>query len=611
MLTPNTLLNGRYRIEKLIGQGGMGAVYKAHAEHLQLTVAVKEATVTDTGLLAAFSKEAQRLARLRHPALPRVIDHFVEGYGHYLVMEFIEGEDLGDKLQARGQPFSVDYVVALGDQLLQVLDYLHGQQPAIIHRDIKPQNLKVMPNGFLILLDFGLAKGGLTQQNTYGSRSLFGFSAGYAPPEQMNALGTDQRSDLYSVAATLWTLLTAQRAIDAQVREQAAKHGVPDPMRPANELNPQVPPLVAQALTNALALNPNQRPNSATQMRQQLQAEAERKRRSQQQAQDARRQAELERLRREAEAARRQAEVANRQAEREKQQRQAAERRQAELERQQRAAARQPRTVRPVTPPPVTAPLTSTTATHDQKTSHPTNDTTSSIAPLFPINSLDHLRLLWWTLVTPQQLKAYREQYGEKAERPVSKWLVSTLIWLPFLLSTLALGLETLPRGTETVPPTIILSIILIAWLLTGVFGDREYSQAGVESKVGLGVGLAVGLGVGLAVVLSVVLGVESKVGWSVARRGGLAVGLWVGLALALGVGLAGGVAGGLAGGVAAGLVALLAPGVTGGLAGAVEKSLKTGRPSWFARGAFGLLVTAYLYLVWFCFLGGWQMFAP
>ncbi len=304
MLTPNTLLNGRYRIEKLIGQGGMGAVYKAHAEHLQLTVAVKEATVTDTGLLTAFEKEAQRLARRRHSALPRVIDHFVEGYGHYLVMEFIEGLNLADKLQTTGQAFDVDEALALGDQLLQALEYLHGQQPPIIHRDIKPQNIKVMRNGFLILLDFGLAKGGLTQQYSNGSQNLFGYSAGYASPEQMSILGTDQRSDLYSVAATLWTLLTGQSAIDAQVRQQAAKDCIPDPMRPANELNPLVSPLVAQVLSNTLALNPRERPKNAREMRQQLRAEAEEKRQTQQKARQARHQAELERLRRKAEAAR-------------------------------------------------------------------------------------------------------------------------------------------------------------------------------------------------------------------------------------------------------------------------------------------------------------------
>ena len=577
MLAPNTLLNGRYRIEKLIGQGGMGAVYKARAENLDITVAVKEATVTDTRLLGAFEKEAQRLARLRHPGLPRVIDHFVEGYGHYLVMEFIEGEDLGDKLQAKGQPLSVDEVLALGDQLLQVLDYLHRQQPAIIHRDIKPQNLKVMPDGSLILLDFGLAKGGLTQQNTYGSHSLFGFSIGYAPPEQMSAQGTDQRSDLYSVAATLWTLLTAQRAIDAQVREQAAKHGVPDPMRPANELNPHVPPLVAQALTRALALNPNYRPNSATEMRQQLQAEAERKRREQQQVE---------------------------------------------------GTAVPLYLVPRVVQPPVSAPQSRTTTTNDQRELPPTNKITSFIPHLSPSNPQDHLRLLWWTLVTPQQLKAYRKQYGKNAERPVSRWLVSSLLWLPFLLPTFAVTVKALVYGIPSSSVIINFLIILVGWLFIGVFGDRESSQGGgVESKLtvilgaGLGIWLAgaaslvittgimplrgvveIALGVVLGLVLGVVLAVVHSVKLSVGVGVGLGVGLLVALGLLavvalgrLGLSAVGGIlVGGLAVGLVLGLGVVPMP--------ALQDSLKTGDPSLLGKVAFGLLIAVYAFLVWFCF---------
>ena len=304
MLSANTLLNGRYRIEKLVGQGGTGAVYKAWAEHLQMMVAVKETTATNESLLMGFEKQAQRLARLSHPALPRVIEHFVQGHGHYLVMEFIEGANLAEKLQATGEAFDVEEALALGDQLLQALEYLHGQQPPVIHRDIKPQNIKVMRNGFLILLDFGLTKGGLMPQYSNGSESSFAYSVGYASPEQMSILGSDQRSDLYSVAATIWTLLSGQSAIDAQVRQQAAKDGIPDPMRPVNELNSQVSPLVAQVLSNALALNRQQRPKSAHEMRQQLRAEVEQKRQAQQQARQARHQAELERLRRKAKAAR-------------------------------------------------------------------------------------------------------------------------------------------------------------------------------------------------------------------------------------------------------------------------------------------------------------------
>jgi len=166
MLPNHTLLHNRYRIEKKIGQGGMGAVYKAYDETLRTMVAVKEAHVSDKVLLAAFHMEAIRLARLRHPALPNVTDHFVDGHRQYLVMEYIEGEDLGEMLAKRGKPFSVAEVLGWGSQLLAVLEYLHRQQPPIIHRDIKPPNLKLMPDKTLILLDFGLAKGGVTTIHT-------------------------------------------------------------------------------------------------------------------------------------------------------------------------------------------------------------------------------------------------------------------------------------------------------------------------------------------------------------------------------------------------------------------------------------------------------------
>jgi serine/threonine protein kinase len=322
----------------------MGAVYKARDERLNNIVAVKEALVSDPALLVAFEKEAQRLARLRHAALPNVMDHFVENYQQYLVMEYIEGEDLAEKLAKRRAPFDVAEVLGWGSQLLAVLEYLHGQHPAIIHRDIKPQNVKVMPDNTLILLDFGLAKGGLTQHSRSGS-SVYGYTLGYAPLEQMKGHGTDARSDLYSVSATLWNLLTAQPPVDARLREQAATHRLPDPLRPASELNRNVPAPLAQLLSQALALHPNQRPPNATTMRAMLRHERKRPQREQEaarrQAEEARRQAEVDKLQRELEAARRQAEYQRQQAEYDRKQREQAEvaRRQAEYKRKQREQA--------------------------------------------------------------------------------------------------------------------------------------------------------------------------------------------------------------------------------------------------------------------------------
>lgn len=188
MQPPNTLLrHGRYRIIQRIGQGGMGAVYEALDLSLNVKVAVKQALVNEPALRRAFEKEAQRLARLRHSALPKVIDHFVEDGGQYLVMEYIEGKDLAEMLDSRGQPFGVQQVLSWANELLGVLTYLHSR--GVIHRDIKPQNLKLTPEGQIILLDFSLAKGGVTR-NTLTGRSLHGYTLGYAPPEQMSGQPT-------------------------------------------------------------------------------------------------------------------------------------------------------------------------------------------------------------------------------------------------------------------------------------------------------------------------------------------------------------------------------------------------------------------------------------
>ncbi|MGB0386555.1 MAG: bifunctional serine/threonine-protein kinase/formylglycine-generating enzyme family protein [Ardenticatenaceae bacterium] len=272
MLRPNTTLqHGRYRIIREIGRGGMGAVYEAYDNNLSSRVALKEALVSDADLLRAFEREAQRLDRLRHAALPTVKDHFIEGGGQYLVMEFIDGQDLRQMLKQRGRPFPVRNVLEWADRLLDALIYLHSRNPPLIHRDIKPGNLKLTPDGHIILLDFGLAKGGLTQRTLTG-QTLFGYTLDYAPPEQIQGLLTDERSDLYTLGATVYALLTGEAPDDATLRQKYINDRYPDPLKPVNQLNPRVPPHVAQAIQRAMALDPGQRPANAAQMRALLKA---------------------------------------------------------------------------------------------------------------------------------------------------------------------------------------------------------------------------------------------------------------------------------------------------------------------------------------------------
>ncbi len=275
MLSPNTILRERYRIIHQLGHGGMGAVYQAMDENLSCVVAVKETFATTDEQRRAFRREAELLANLSHPSLPRVMDHFTHGDGQFLVMQFVPGHDLAELLELREQPFAVAKVIEWADQLLDALEELHSSHPPIVHRDIKPANLKVTPKGKVLLLDFGLAKGVAGQMSTADvdshEKSIYGYTPNYAPLEQIRGRGTDPRSDLYSLAATLWTLLTGQVPPDALSRVAEKEEGNPDPLRSPREINSQIPVALSNLLQRAMALNRNQRPATATEFRDDLQ----------------------------------------------------------------------------------------------------------------------------------------------------------------------------------------------------------------------------------------------------------------------------------------------------------------------------------------------------
>src|SRR3954469_2208253 len=267
MLTPETILQGRYRIVRQLGQGGMGAVYEAIDQRLDTTVALKETLFSEERLRKQFEREARLLARLHHPALPRVSDHFSEADGQFLVMQFIPGDDLSEMMNRKRGPFPVNQVLTWADQLLDALDYLHTQDPQIVHRDIKPQNLKLTSRGQIILLDFGLAKGqagDISRVTT--AASIFGYTPNYAPLEQIQGLGTDSRSDLYSLAATIYHLLTGTKPPDALSRAAALVNGQPDPLVSATDLNSAVAPEVSEVLQQAMAQNREQRFANAADM---------------------------------------------------------------------------------------------------------------------------------------------------------------------------------------------------------------------------------------------------------------------------------------------------------------------------------------------------------
>ncbi len=271
VLEPGAVLSDRYRIIRQLGKGGMGAVYEAVDQRLDATVALKETFSVDERLRRQFEQEARLLAQLHHPALPRVSDYFTEGDRAFLVMQFISGADLAEIICQQPGPFPRATVIAWADQLLDALIYLHTRDRQIVHRDIKPHNLKLTSNGQIALLDFGLAKAEATDvSTTISSTSIFGYTRRYSPLEQIQNHGTTPRSDIYALGATLYHLLTGVKPPDAVARATALVNSKSDPLRPADEIYRAVGSEIAAILTRAMALNPEDRYASAKDFREAL-----------------------------------------------------------------------------------------------------------------------------------------------------------------------------------------------------------------------------------------------------------------------------------------------------------------------------------------------------
>src|SRR5712671_2835257 len=267
-LQPDAILQDRYRIIRQLGRGGMGAVYEAVDQRLDAIVALKETFSVDERLRCQFEQEARLLAGLNHPALPCVSDYFTEGDRAFLVMQFIAGADLAAIIAQQPGPFPRNQVIAWADQLLDALIYLHTRDRQIIHRDIKPHNLKVTANGQISLLDFGLAKTQTTDlSGGNSSTSIFGYTRRYSPLEQIQDLGTGPQSDIYALGATLYHLLTGIKPPDAVTRAGALANSKSDPLRPANEVQSAVGPRIAEILCRAMAVSAADRYADASEFR--------------------------------------------------------------------------------------------------------------------------------------------------------------------------------------------------------------------------------------------------------------------------------------------------------------------------------------------------------
>lgn len=271
-IAPNTLIQNRYLIVHLIGKGGMGEVYLAVDQRLGSAIALKRTFFSDDATLGhAFEREARTLARLRHPVLPKVSDHFTEEGTQYLVMEHISGDDISKRLEGMtDKPFPISWVLFWADQLLDSLNYLHSHEPPIIHRDIKPQNLKLTDENHIVLLDFGLSKNSVGETRATTGGSIVGYTPHYASMEQIRGTGTDARSDLYSLSATLYQILTNTIPPDALSRADYLINGMPDPVTPISDLNVEVSKAVSDVIIKGMAISQEQRYKTAREMQKAL-----------------------------------------------------------------------------------------------------------------------------------------------------------------------------------------------------------------------------------------------------------------------------------------------------------------------------------------------------
>jgi len=256
-LETGEVINNRYRIVKILGQGGFGAVYRAWDTSFNMPCALKENLETTPQAQRQFEREARMLRTMKHANLPLVADYFIiPGKGQYLIMDFIDGQDVEHLLEEKGGALPTDQVLNWIGQICDALEYMHLQNPPVIHRDIKPANIRITPQGQAILVDFGIAKSyDPSLKTSTGARAL---TPGYAPIEQYGQGKTDARTDIYALGATAYTMLTGERPLESVQRT------VEDTLKPINLINPTLSEALAQAISKAMSIDPNKRFASAT-----------------------------------------------------------------------------------------------------------------------------------------------------------------------------------------------------------------------------------------------------------------------------------------------------------------------------------------------------------
>jgi eukaryotic-like serine/threonine-protein kinase len=276
-LKSGEVLRGRYKIRRIIGQGGMGSIYLADDLRLEGRLCALKEVEHDRSLPVELMREAREqflreatvLARLDHPNLPKVSDFFSVGSRDYLIMDYVPGKDLRAlMLEAKHAGTFLDEqdVLNWSSQLADALSYLHSQDPPILHRDIKPSNLKLTPSGLVKLVDFGLVKllapGEVTITVLQGQGTAL-----YTPLEQYGGDSghTDSRSDVYAFGSTLYHLLTNQPPADARDRFLNPEHLIAP-----RQVNPGISARTERAILWAMSLHPDDRPQTVDMFRESL-----------------------------------------------------------------------------------------------------------------------------------------------------------------------------------------------------------------------------------------------------------------------------------------------------------------------------------------------------
>ena len=267
-MSVEALAGGRYRIEDVLGRGGMAAVYRARDAELERPVAVKvlaEHLADQPGFHDRFLREAKLAAQLSHPNIVQVFDVGEEDGAPFIVMECVEGSTLADELKERGR-LDPDEVVDLALQICGGLEHAHAA--GVVHRDIKPQNLLLRPDGTVKIADFGIARAAESTRLTQMG-SVLG-TAAYLSPEQALGEEVTTAADLYSLGCVLYELLTGRTPyVFSTLPELVVKHRE-EAIPPVRELRPDVPERLEAAIMHALARSPDYRPESAAALAEEL-----------------------------------------------------------------------------------------------------------------------------------------------------------------------------------------------------------------------------------------------------------------------------------------------------------------------------------------------------